>query len=160
MKKRKKIVFWIVIIASATFGLIWGLSGPSGSFSKTTRELSMSCTLDMYTKFHIHPHLTIMIDGAKQTIPANVGVAFGCMHPLHTHDDTGEIHIESPEKRGFTLGDFFAVWGKQFDKNRILDSQSDAAHEVALTINGAPSEQFEKLVLNDKDQIVIEYRKK
>src|SRR3989344_4637794 len=132
MKKRKKMVFWVVVVIAAAFGLLWGFSGPRGASSKSTREIAMSCTIDMYTKFHIHPHLTIIIDGQKHTIPASIGITFSCMHPLHTHDDTGEIHVESPEQRDFTLADFFAVWGKPFNKDQILDYQTDAMHEVAL----------------------------
>lgn len=40
-------------------------------------------------------------------------------NPIHTHDDTGIIHIESPVKRDFTLADFFAVWNKPFSKDQI-----------------------------------------
>lgn len=50
----------------------------------STRDLAMSCTLDMYTQFHIHPHLSIIIDGVNQVVPANIGIDANCMHPLHT----------------------------------------------------------------------------
>ena len=42
------------------------------------------------------------------------------MHILaHTHDSTGIIHIESPLKRDFTLGQFFDVW-----KSKLNNSSS------------------------------------
>lgn len=158
MRKNKKSILVIVIIVAAALGLMWGFGGARNASSKSTRELAMSCTLDMYTKFHIHPRLAVIINEEKQTLPPNIGVTFGCMHPLHTHDDTGEIHVESPEKRDFTLGDFFAVWGKPFTKDQILDSKVDGAHEIVMTVNGKSNNEFENLVLRDKEEIIIEYR--
>ncbi len=161
MKKSKKtfvIGTLIVIAAVVLLGYRTFLGIISGSGSGTTREIAMSCTLDMYTQFHIHPHLRIMINGAEQTIPANTGISLSCMHPLHTHDTSGTIHVESPEQRDFTLGDFFAVWGKTFSKDQILDSVIDASHEIVMTVGGAPSDAYENLVFKDKQEIVIEYR--
>jgi len=151
----------MVILAAVLLG--WGsisalFSGGKIS-EKTTREIAMSCTLDMYTNFHIHPRLSIRVNGVTEKLPTNIGITFSCMHPLHTHDETGEIHVESPEKRDFTLGDFFAVWGKMFDQSQILDYKSDAEHEIVMTVDGKPSTEFEELILIDKQQIVIEYKK-
>src|SRR5262245_29031219 len=50
---------------------------------------------------HIHPHLTIMVNGQQQTIPALIGINVDgrgnptSFLPLHTHDATGTIHVES-----------------------------------------------------------------
>lgn len=134
-------------------------SGHAGS-SRSTRDIALSCTLDMYTQFHIHPHLRIIVNGAEAAVPANIGVSVACLHPVHTHDTTGTIHVESPERRDFTLADFFAVWDKPFSKDQILDSKADATHEIIMTVNGKSNERFENLVLSDKDEIVIEYKKK
>ncbi len=162
-KKSKKTLFTLALVVIVGFGLlgmggnfsaIWGNSGAE----KTTREVAMSCTLDIDTKFHIHPHLTIIVNGAEQTIPANTGISLTCMHPLHTHDDTGTIHVESPIQRDFTLGDFFAVWKKTFNKGQILDSKADAGHEIVMTVDGSVSDQYENLILRDEQKIVIEYR--
>jgi len=152
----------VVLLGFNTFkGFLIG-SGPN----VTTRALAMSCTTDMATRFHIHLYLAIRINGVPQEIPENIGVSLTCMHPIHTHGSIGEIHVESPEQRDFTLGDFFAVWGKTFSKDQILDSflvrlssNADATHEIIMTIDGAPNQDFERLILRDKQQIVIEYRK-
>ena len=83
------------------------------------------------------------------------------MHPLHTHDTTGTIHVESPEERDLTLGDFFAVWdNKPFSKDETLGNRADATHEIVMTVDGTKSDEYEKLVLRDKQEIVIEYRVK
>ena len=63
---------------------------------------------------HIHMHLDLFVNGKKEPVPASIGIfntAGGFLTDLHTHDATGIIHLESPKKRNFTLGQFFGVWG-------------------------------------------------
>jgi hypothetical protein len=64
------------------------------------------------TAVHIHQHLDLYVDGHKVPVPAGVGIdpAVGYA-PLHTHDPSGVLHVESPTVRPYTLGEFFAVWG-------------------------------------------------
>jgi hypothetical protein len=38
---------------------------------------------------------------------------------LHTHDASGVIHIESPVRRRYTLGEFFDVWGQPLGPNQV-----------------------------------------
>src|SRR5207248_7371258 len=61
---------------------------------------------------HIHALVHIFVDGQAVTIPANVGNFGTSAYPLHTHDDTGLIHMESPIVRSFALQDFFAIWDR------------------------------------------------
>ncbi len=144
------VVFILILI-------IMGIVKNNPLREKTTREVAMSCTTDMATQFHIHAKLRIVISGVEQTIPANVGIDAGCMKPLHTHDASGTIHIESPVKRDFTLGDFFAIWGKPFSRDIILDAKIDLAHHIRMTVNGKDSDEYENLVARDDDEIVISY---
>jgi hypothetical protein len=44
------------------------------------------------------------------------GAAF---YYLHTHDDTGVIHIESPTSTEYTLGQFFAEWNQTLSSTQI-----------------------------------------
>jgi hypothetical protein len=37
---------------------------------------------------------------------------------LHTHAADGIIHIESPVRRTFTLGEVFDIWGQQLGPDR------------------------------------------
>lgn len=126
--------------------LVWGRAGGSVG-EKTTREVAESCTTDMATQFHIHPHLVIMTNGVAEVMPANIGITNGCMHPLHTHDTSGVVHVESPVKRDFTLGDFFFVWGRPFDQE----------HLTRMTVNGVEVATGEATILRDKDEIVLTY---
>lgn len=108
---------------------------------------------------HIHPKLTIIVEDQVASIPANVGVTEECMKAIHTHDTTGTLHVEFLTPFDFTLGDFFANWGYGFNSNTILGQEVDLAHELVMTVNGEPSDEFENLVLRDLDDIVIRYQK-
>jgi hypothetical protein len=66
------------------------------------------------TELHIHQHLDLYVNGTKQVVPAQIGIVTSpqvVFSPLHTHDTSGIIHVESPTVRTFTLGEFFDVWG-------------------------------------------------
>ncbi len=77
----------------------------------------IKCQASEQSLFHIHAHLTIVVNGALRQIPADVGIVTGgatgsCLYWLHTHAADGIIHIESPVRRVYTLGDFFDEWGQ------------------------------------------------
>ncbi len=124
---------------------------------RTTREVALTCTTDMATEFHIHPTLEIVVNGEKQEIPPNIGVLPNCMNALHTHDAVGTIHVESPERRDFTLADFFAVWGKPFTTEEILGFKTDETHRIKVLVDGVEVDTYENTVLKDKEKVVISY---
>ncbi len=126
------------------------------NFTPRSECVEHSQTLGM----HIHPNVKIIINGQTQPIPANIGISSTCMMAIHTHDDSGKVHIEYPEVRDFQIGDFFANWEQPFSKNQILDKKSDATHTITMTVDGKPSNEFEKLTMKDGQQIVIEYAEK
>lgn len=146
----------LVVLVAA----VWFLSGSTRegvSTDRTTREVALACTTDMATEFHIHPTLAIYINGEQQVIPADIGVRPTCMTALHTHTSDGILHVESPERRDFTLADFFAVWEQPFSRDEVLGYRADAQHRIRMTVNGEPVETYEDTVLYDHDQIVIYY---
>jgi hypothetical protein len=73
----------------------------------------------------IHPFLTIVINGQQQTIPAEIGIEASGNLPIHTHDSSGIIHIESTKVLPFRLRDFFTIWGQPFSKKNILGRKDD-----------------------------------
>jgi sulfur carrier protein ThiS len=143
--------------------------------NKSTRELVLGCEPQEYTNYHIHPLLSIKVNGESQQVPANIGIQglgtgntshaqaqsqASCLHAIHTHDASGTIHVESPVKRDFILGDLFAVWDKVFTKDQILDHKVDDTHKIVMTVNGEVSDQYENLILKDQDKIEISYETK
>jgi hypothetical protein len=69
---------------------------------------------------HIHQHMDIYVNGKHISIPTGIGI-YGnqFLTELHTHDSSGLLHVESPKKRTFTLGQFFAAWGVRLDNDCI-----------------------------------------
>ena len=82
-------------------------------------------------KTHIHAHLSVFYKGEQLAIPYGIGiikpfrVVRGFVEGgkgyywLHTHDATGILHIESPNNRAYTLGNFFDIWGKPLDQHNV-----------------------------------------
>ncbi len=99
---------------------------------------------------HVHPVLTIIVDGREEEVPANIGLGGSCDHALHTHDISGTLHVESQVQRDYTLQDFFKVWGQPIQR---------PGYTLTMTVDGKPSAEFGNLILKDKQQIVLEYKK-
>ena len=72
-------------------------------------------------KFHIHALLDVSVDGRDVAVPANIGIdaANHLESTLHTHDQTGVIHMEAPHPFAYTIGDLFAVWGVRFAQGEL-----------------------------------------
>lgn len=62
---------------------------------------------------HIHAHLDVFSDGQPVTVPAYLGIVLRPVgiSPLHTHDTSGIVHVESATVRPFYLGQLFTEWG-------------------------------------------------
>ena len=89
------------------------------------------------TALHIHQHLDVYVDGRKVMVPAGIGIdpAVGYA-PLHTHDPSGVIHVESPTVRTYTLGDFFAVWGVRFTPSCLGGYCAGGGRRLRLFVDG------------------------
>jgi hypothetical protein len=111
---------------------------------------------------HIHQHLDLYIDGKKQTVPADIGIdeVNQFITELHVHQgEEGTIHVESPDQRDFTLGEFFAVWGVKLTKNCIGMYCATTAKPVKWWVNGKPITDPENLLLRSHQEIVGVYGK-
>lgn len=125
---------------------------------------------------HWHPRLAVTIDDQTVTIPANIGIdpdlwmdhtldRYGMqampsmgmmgMATLHTHDTSGEIHLESSVVRDYTLGDFFRIWGQTFDGQQVLGHSAVPGHQVRMAIDGTEQAPSYSLVLRDGMQIQV-----
>lgn len=119
-------------------------------------------------KTHVHPQLSATINGDPRTIPANVGTPSGPwadhsldqygmtrMSPLHTHDASGRVHVESNKVRDFTLREFLAVWGARVDANQVLDHSVDSGHRAYLVVDGVERQITDTVVFSDGQEIKI-----
>mgnify|MGYP001569069171 FL=1 len=156
-----RIFFYVFIIFVISLIVLAGYSFVSGEdeCSKPAKEINVGGHNNL--ELHIHSHLKIIIDGKQETIPSNIGIAYGIMRPVHTHDETGELHIEGPCKRDFTLGDFFSIWGKVFNSQCIfekcINNENNANSSLKVFVDGQENNDFENIILKDKQEIVVEY---
>jgi hypothetical protein len=163
-KKRKKLPLkkirnWgiFVLVLGGLFWLIILIISNANSY-KDLSASEINIKSHQNVVLHYHADLTIIIDSEEYLIPENIGVSSGVMRPLHTHDFSGEIHIEGPVPRDFTLGEFFEVWKKTFDSKCIFEYCTDSG-ELKMSVNGISNNEFENYILKDGDKIIIEYLK-
>jgi predicted small secreted protein len=109
---------------------------------------------------HIHSHLDVFVDGKAVTVPAEIGIdeAEQQISPLHTHDTSGVVHIESPVKRDFTLGQFMTEWNVPISKDTLGPLKTGGGNELHVYVNG--KEQAgdpSALTLVAHDEIAIVY---
>jgi hypothetical protein len=112
------------------------------------------------TALHIHAHLDVIVNGQPVTVPAEVGIddAAQKISPLHTHDTTGVIHIESPTQAQFSLGQFFTEWQVSLSGDHVGDLTTDATHQLRAYVNGKPVDgDPAAIVLHAHDEIAVVY---
>jgi hypothetical protein len=146
-------------------------------------ELAEAAGLELQTRefffLHVHAHLDVFVNGELVGIPGGIGVlitdpgvqsgevngapAYGgievceepCISPVHTHDNTGVIHTESPENRLNHLGQFFTEWDVQLDEE-CVGGYCEPEASIAVYVDGEPYEENPAdIELSDLRQITI-----
>src|SRR5207245_10165469 len=176
-KYRRRRIPWLVILLGIFVAVIVG----GIAFYENQQagyNFPFPC-LSEVANYHVHPYLRIVINGQNITIPAAIGIvnpqtqngiAAGgtCFEPMHTHDASGIIHIESPGNANYTLSNFFQVWNDTdhlgqhsmingvshpivFNETDILGFKADGTHKIVLLVNGQVSSAYESLILDVLD---------
>ena len=144
----------VVTGIAATFVL---LSGGSGSKVIATVD-GVVCESGERLNYHVHTHLALIMEGQETPVPSDIGIRPDCLFWLHTHSPNGILHVEAPERRDFTLGQFFAVWGEPLSGTQVLDKTVDASHQIQATVDGQPWDgNPADIPLDDQTSVVIEY---
>jgi len=90
------------------------------------------------TALHIHQHLDMLVNGVAVPVPPGIGIdpndAF--IAPVHVHDTTGIIHVESPTVETFTLGQFFDIWGLKLTGDCIGGYCTGGQASLQVYVNG------------------------
>lgn len=172
-RKQRAIISLVIAVALVTVIVVgvYALSRNSGP----AVNFPFACLAET-TTLHIHPWLRIWIEttpGSKYniTIPTAVGIlnpstsngltgGGSCFEPLHTHDASGIIHVESGSTGDkYSLGDFFNVWAATpgynpipaantgglgplsivFNRTDILGFKPDATHTLSLLVDQGQS---------------------
>lgn len=116
-------------------------------------------------KTHIHAHLSLFYRGHQIAIPYAIGIvrpfrvqngfagAGRGYYWIHTHDATGIIHIESPDNRSYTLGDFFDIWGEPLDAVDV----AGLTGQVRAFVDGKPYDGDPRgIILTRDEQVTLE----
>lgn len=147
MKKHKtKLIIGGIVVAVVVVMLV---SRPGSA--DTWGETQVSCLPGGHQNAvtHIHANLSVFVDGNQQVIPANTGIDNMCMAEVHTHDRSGEIHIESVDRNARrTLADFFAVWDELLERE---------GYDRSILVNGQPASPG--YIFRDGDVIEVRFER-
>jgi hypothetical protein len=109
---------------------------------------------------HTHEHLDLYLNGKHVAVPANVGIGSNPRYysPLHTHDRTGILHVESPTNVTYTLGQFFGVWGVRLNAKCIGTDCASGDNTLQAFVDGKRvAGDPARIPLRKHDEIVIAY---
>jgi hypothetical protein len=122
---------------------------PLTTAAKGSTVQGVQCNNTEQVAYHIHTHLAVYVNGALRPVAAGVGVvepqnsdnanppfygASSCFYWLHVHTPDGVIHVESPTKDTYTLGQFFAIWGQPLTKTSV----GPATGKLTVFVDGKP----------------------
>jgi len=93
-------------------GVVYPSPGDTSSGGQGQTVDGIQCNAGEMLNFHVHAHLTILRNGKQVLVPPYIGIVDNtCLYWLHTHDDSGIIHMEAPTERTFNLRQLFDIWG-------------------------------------------------
>lgn len=113
---------------------------------------------------HFHSHLALFYRGEQVAIPYAIGIVKpfaaengfvgrgSAIYWVHTHDATGIIHVESPDNRTYTLGNFFDIWGRPLGRDNVAGLRG----EVRAYVDGKPyAGDPRRIPLRDHTQVTL-----
>jgi hypothetical protein len=128
----------------------------------------IQCNAGEKLVYHVHTHLTIFVNGSARQVPYGIGIVSpqlqqtshgpfvaggACFYWLHTHAADGIIHVESPSRRTYTLGDFFDIWHQPLG----LDQVGPVKGKVTAFYNGQVyKDNPRRIPLGNRTQIQLD----
>jgi hypothetical protein len=109
---------------------------------------------------HIHAHLDVSVDGKSVAVPGGIGIGWSSqgISPLHTHNASGVIHIESPVNRAYTLGEFFTEWDVGLATDNVGGLRVGDGKTLRVFVNGAQvTGNPAAVIINAHDEIAVVY---
>jgi hypothetical protein len=156
----KKHLFLLAGVGLAVSGIATMMLTYQG-LAQTPDQNTFSLAEIHSVRMEVHDHVPIVVvkGGQRMQVPENIGIApelwkdhsldsFGpaSIAPMHTHDKSGTIHIESISAREFTLGEFVRIWGIADEVERVMDASGQEIHD------------FQNHILEDNKGLVLELR--
>lgn len=113
---------------------------------------------------HEHTNLQIFVHGEPIAIPTEIGIDRSEPDPyvasLHTHEDSGTVHVESSVSRTFTLGEFFDIWGVRLSASCMGAYCNDDTNLLRVYVEGQEPPEgitIREVGLTDQQVVVIAY---
>jgi hypothetical protein len=115
---------------------------PASSTTPGATVDGIQCAPVEQLAYHIHSHLQVYVAGQPRALPGAIGIngpvaqqtpegpfygASQCIYWLHTHTNDGVIHVESPTKRVYTLGNFFDEWRQPLSRTQVAGAHGTVA---------------------------------
>ena len=129
--------------------------------------------------YHVHAHLDVFVDGQPTKVPAGLGIGGDanakvetqngqvvaglvggscskpCISPLHTHDESGVLHVENDKDRQINLGQLFTEWGVRFTTD-CVGGYCAPDKPYKAYVNGQPfTGDASTIVLKNLEEIAI-----
>jgi hypothetical protein len=130
-------------LVSTSIAVLAGVLVYNATAAHPPTAAAIPCDLLEHTAYHYHVGLQIIDQGNQVAIPPDVGRTGLCYYWLHMHASSqGLIHVESPDLRTYTLGDFFDVWAKtssqpvRFDTRHVGTITLSAGERVVAFVDG------------------------
>ncbi len=101
----------------------------------------IECLANMPEDYHVHSYVGIYLNGELLAVPQSVGMVSSprCYYAIHTHDHSGQVHVESSAPGTFTLGQMFNIWGQPLSDTNVAGLTGNPV-EVFVVENGAVTE--------------------
>ena len=162
-------LFFLIIFAiTSQNNDVFGQDDQSNNNNSRTIAPNISgitCDKVEHLVYHNHTQLIIKFQNETHNIPAGIGIIPNdCIFWLHTHDDSGIIHIESPIKTAFSLDQFLKVWSI-FDNSSFIKniSKNDISANVSMiSENGSKikSVDYKNIILENNAIITLDFANK
>jgi hypothetical protein len=121
-----------------------------------------TCVVNPPQAYHAHAHLSIIQNNEPLAVPKYLGAARSgdthCFYPMHTHDESGKIHVEWTEPSMFTLGNLFDIWKQPLTETNVAGI-TGLPVEIFVTDDGTVSKvepaDWKNIELKDDREITI-----
>ncbi len=110
------------------------------------------------TTMHEHANVQVFVHGEKEPVPVNIGSDEEGFLSVHTHEESGTVHLESAVSRTFTVGELFGVWGVRLTPSCVGGYCNDDTNTLQVFVNGEEIEGDPRAIeLDDQDVVVVTY---
>ncbi len=82
-----------------------------------------NCVINPPQPLSFHTHLSILVNNEPLTIPRYLGASrrppTHCFYTIHTHEESGLIHVTPAAPGVFTLGQLFQIWRQPLSNTNV-----------------------------------------